>query len=202
MELQLKAYLLKFNTRSIITTVTTIILMSSPLFITAKPVYECKNSGGVTIYTDNPKSNPDCVNAVEKKVAPLPSFKTPNQADSVVAEFNPDTEITADSTTDSVTENQKYSKVIITEPGNGVGINRPGGEFNVNFNVTPNLFSGDMAQLLVDGAPYGEPTSGNSFTTHLDPGDHTLVVQIKRDGKTIQSSNTVSFTFTRNKVRH
>ena len=72
------------------------------------------------------------------------------------------------------------------------------GTFNVSVSIRPALHSGHQLQLVLDGKPYGTPSSGTRFTLHeIDRGDHSLAVQVLNGERVLQSSPPVTFTVQR-----
>lgn len=72
------------------------------------------------------------------------------------------------------------------------------GTFNVSVSIRPALRSGHQLQLVLDGKPYGTPSSGTRFTLHeIDRGDHSLAVQVLNGERVLQASPPVSFTVQR-----
>ncbi|MBP9721935.1 MAG: DUF4124 domain-containing protein [Gammaproteobacteria bacterium] len=171
----------------------------------AKSIYECKDSSGNIIYTDDPKSTPDCTTtATEKKVTPLPSFSPPNNAQinkpaasRLKIRTPEDSGVTTEDST--AEEAPLYSQIVITSPKDNETVNSCGGVLDVNFTITPNLFPGDLAVAIIDGQPYGEPTTSNTVTTTtLERGTHTAAVQIVRNNQTVKRSPDMNFMFMRN----
>jgi hypothetical protein len=76
------------------------------------------------------------------------------------------------------------------------------GSFTVGVAIQPRLQSGHTLQLLVDGAPYGQPTNVPRMQVlELDRGEHSLAVQVLQGQQLIQQSQTVTLTVQRVHVR-
>lgn len=180
----------------------------------ASPVYECKDSNGQIIFTDNPKATPDCNAATQKTIHPLPSFTPPsrNKDHSInkgptnaavpkknVIIANSEEEVTAGSD-DTGEYEQNYSELSITSPTSGAQVNSCGGLLDISFNVSPALAGGDLAVLAIDGTPYGEPTANTTISTNsLERGPHSIFIKIiSKDNKILKTSAPVEFMFMRN----
>ena len=73
------------------------------------------------------------------------------------------------------------------------------GTFSVDVLVAPTLAPTHRLHLLLDGAPYGEPTSATRIDlVNVDRGEHSLAVEvINAAGETVQRSEPVTFTVQR-----
>jgi hypothetical protein len=72
------------------------------------------------------------------------------------------------------------------------------GTFSVGVNSLPDLAASQQLQLVLDGQPYGTPSSNPPLQlTNIPRGDHTLAVQVLSGGRVVQQSTAVTFTVQR-----
>lgn len=72
------------------------------------------------------------------------------------------------------------------------------GTFSVGVATTPALSANQQLQLILDGQPYGQPSSNPPLqVTNLPRGEHSLAVQVLSGGRSIQQSDAVTFTVQR-----
>ncbi|MET1081144.1 MAG: DUF4124 domain-containing protein [Pseudomonas sp.] len=72
------------------------------------------------------------------------------------------------------------------------------GTFSVTISAQPPLLPGHTFRVLLDGKPYGPPTSGTNLQLNqIDRGDHNLVVQVLSGDQVIQQGAPTPFTVQR-----
>jgi hypothetical protein len=72
------------------------------------------------------------------------------------------------------------------------------GTFSVGVSSIPELSGSQQFQLILDGAPYGQPSRTPPLQlSNLPRGEHTLAVQVLSGGQMIQQSDAVTFTVQR-----
>jgi hypothetical protein len=72
------------------------------------------------------------------------------------------------------------------------------GTFSVGVTTMPDLSASQQLQLILDGQPYGSPSSNPPLQlTELARGDHSLAVQVLSGGSVVQKSSAVTFTVQR-----
>ena len=72
------------------------------------------------------------------------------------------------------------------------------GSFTVGVAIEPRLQPGHLLQLIVDGAPYGQPTNIPRLQVmELERGEHSFSVQVLENQRSIQQSETVNLTVQR-----
>jgi hypothetical protein len=72
------------------------------------------------------------------------------------------------------------------------------GSFSVGVLLEPQLAPAHRLRLLLDGQPYGAPsTTPRLQLSNIDRGEHSLAVEVLSGGKSIQQSDTVTFTVQR-----
>ena len=84
--------------------------------------------------------------------------------------------------------------VVITAPANETTIPMGPGNFSVNAEVKPALGAGQRLQLLMDGAPHGEPRQDGAWQlTNVFRGEHKLSVSVvDTAGKSLATSEPVT----------
>jgi len=128
-------------------------------------IYKYKDKDGNTVFSDTkpPDAQPEGVEQVE--------LKATNSAAPTATTQRPPAPKTPSA------QAKKYSDRIIS-PASGSTIPMGPGNFSVTANLIPPLSSGERVQLLVDGAPMGEPQRGGSWQlSNVFRGEHTLIVQ-------------------------
>ena len=94
-----------------------------------------------------------------------------------------------------------YALAIVT-PVEGQTVFSATGTLEVGLSVTPALQPGHSLRLLLDGAPAGLPQQGSLTLEALNPGPHTLQVQVMdSSGEIVQSSGTVTVQMQRTQGR-
>lgn len=72
------------------------------------------------------------------------------------------------------------------------------GTFSVMVELQPPLAGSHQLRLLLDGAPYGEPSQSTQLTlVNVDRGEHSLAVEVLSNGRSIQQSAPVPFSLQR-----
>lgn len=192
---------------------TFILAMTLNSSLIAKQIYECKDSKGNILYTDHPKTNPNCFNPVPKNIEDPRTVNLKNsninsikQADSteLVGAVAPsdDSESTINLDNNQDKNTGSYPSLRITSPTNNEPVNSCGGQYTINYTSEPALRSGDTARLLVDDVVIGEATTTSFDTKNLERGPHRAKVQIISQGQVVQESATVHFNFMRNCAKH
>jgi hypothetical protein len=146
-------------------------------------IYKYTDANGKTVFTNQPPTN------VDAKPVELPPTNT----------VGPQGPAAAPAT--SGTENQAttaYQILALSNLPDDESLRQNNGTFIVNVVVQPALAAGHQLQLLLDGQPYGAPTSSTGIgVQEIDRGDHTLAVQVLQGSRVIQTSAPVSFTLQR-----
>jgi hypothetical protein len=98
-------------------------------------------------------------------------------------------------------ENEGYSEVRITNPGNDEGIRNNAGSVDVDLKLEPGLRSGDKIHLLLDGQSVGGGSATAITLTDMERGAHTIQAEVKNSaGKVVARSNSVTFTLQRTSI--
>lgn len=164
------------------------ILLSSLLLSAAvqAALYKWVDENGEVVYSDQPPHEgaeplepPPIVTTPPVKVKPKPAAaKKQPESEKKPAPIN-------------------YSEFSITTPGNDEAVRNNPGNVEVSFSLQPALATdrGHHIVLLVDGKASDGKILGQSVTVpHMDRGTHTLKAEIRDEtGKTLKSSNTVTF---------
>lgn len=91
-----------------------------------------------------------------------------------------------------------YQTLQLTDLPDDEALRANNGTFTVGVKIEPRLQSGHRLQMLLDGAPYGQPTNVPRLQlTELDRGEHSLAVQVLQSEQPIQTSQTVTLTVQR-----
>lgn len=146
-------------------------------------IYKYTDANGKTVFTNQPPTN------VDAKPVELPPTNT----------VGPQAPVAAPS--DSGTQDQSnraYAILALSNLPNDEAMRANNGTFTVDVVVQPALAPDHQLQLILDGQPYGPPTSNTSIDMqNIDRGDHTLAVQVLQGSRILQSSAPVSFTLQR-----
>lgn len=160
----------------------TALLLAAALPASAQ-IYKYTDANGKTVFTNQPPSH------VDAKPVELPPTNT----------VGPQAPVAAPA--DSGTENQAskaYAILALSNLPDDESLRQNNGSFTVNVVVQPGLAPNHQLQLVLDGQPYGSPSSGTSITLqNIDRGDHTLAVQVLQGSRVIQASSPVDFTLQR-----
>ena len=152
-------------------------------------IYTCKDENGNTIYSDTPTS---CTNAEEIKTDKLPTL----------IETKPLATSSSRSSTSSSKEDDKngYDSVAITEPHNDANIRDNSGVVNITLQATPALKTrrGHQYVVTLGGKEVYKGTKSRVSLNNMNRGTHQVKAMIiARNGRSLISSDTVSFTLHR-----
>lgn len=170
----------------------------------ANQIYTCTDANGNTLYTDSPEKDPNCTNPKVKQLKSLPILpKGVGPSSNTVRSNNSSTnhQHNTEINPTSSEGTKQYSSININTPVNGETINRCGGLFETSFATNPSLYSGDQIEIIIDGSRHGRTTGSSYSISGFNPGNHSLMLQVMRNGKVVQSSASISFNFLRNCVK-
>ena len=160
----------------------TALLLAAALPASAQ-IYKYIDANGKTVFTNQPPTN------VDAKPVELPPTNTVGPQGPVAA---PATSGTEDQAT------KAYQILALSNLPDDEALRQNNGTFIVNVVVQPALAPDHQLQLLLDGQPYGAPTSSTGIgLQNIDRGDHTLAVQVLQGSRVIQASAPVGFTLQR-----
>lgn len=149
----------------------------------ADPIYKSVDAQGNVVFSDQPSSNAQQVTLPPISIAPAPTVV-------------PLTPVTTTSTSPSADNPVLvYKQLDLLSPLNDQTIWDNNGIVNVSVALSPNLGSGDMLQVILDGKVVASSNSTTNFTLNgLDRGTHVMQVQIiNSKKKVVKVSNVVTF---------
>ncbi|WP_325437902.1 DUF4124 domain-containing protein [Pseudomonas nitroreducens] len=159
----------------------TALLLAAALPASAQ-IYKYTDANGKTVFTNQPPTN------VDAKPVELPPTNT----------VGPQTPIVPVDGGGQSQATGAYAILALSNLPDDESLRQNNGTFMVNVVVQPALAPDHQLQLLLDGQPYGAPTSSTSIgLQNIDRGDHTLAVQVLQGSRVIQASSPVSFTLQR-----
>jgi hypothetical protein len=150
----------------------------------AAQIYSYTDASGNTVFTNEPPqgSNATVINLPETNTIEAPPIS--NSADN------------GSVTTD--TPQAAFSVLQITGVPADEALRANNGSFSVGVSSVPAISASQQLQLVVDGQPYGQPSSGAPLqVSNLSRGEHSLAVQVLSGDRVVQQSNTVTFTVQR-----
>jgi hypothetical protein len=149
-------------------------------------IYKYTDANGNTAYSSQP---PNGTKAETVNLPPLKSVNTVAPMAQPPAGRNEST---------SAESSAAYQTLQLTDLPDDEALRANNGTFTVGVKIDPRLQSGHRLQLLLDGAPYGQPTNVPRIQlTELDRGEHSLAVQVLQNDRPIQTSETVTLTVQR-----
>jgi hypothetical protein len=154
----------------------------------AAQIYKYTDGSGNTAYSNQP---PNGTKAETVELPPLNSVET------VVPAAPPPLPATQNQN-----QNQQsaaaYQVLALKDLPQDEALRANNGSFTVGVAIEPRLQPGHLLQLVVDGAPYGQPTNIPRLqVVELDRGEHSLSVQVLENQRSIQQSETVNLTVQR-----
>jgi hypothetical protein len=91
-----------------------------------------------------------------------------------------------------------YRLLRLTDLPSAEALRANNGTFSVGVELEPRLASGHRLRLLLDGQPYGQPSTVLSLQViNVDRGEHSLAVEVLSGDVSIQQSAAVQFTVQR-----
>jgi hypothetical protein len=149
-------------------------------------IYKYTDANGNTAYSNQPPNGTKAetvdlppLNSVSTSVPATPPPAPPNQGQAAKG-------------------SAAYPVLQLTDLPNDEALRANNGTFTVGVRIEPRLQPGHRLQLLLDGAPYGQPTNVPRLQlTELDRGEHSLAVQVLQNEQPIQTSETVTLTVQR-----
>ncbi|WP_202369885.1 DUF4124 domain-containing protein [Pseudomonas sp. MWU318] len=150
----------------------------------AAQIYKYTDANGNTVYSDH---SPDGVKAQPLELPPLNRVEP--QAPSAPAPASTDTRPTARSV---------YEVLELTGLTSEEALRANNGTFTVNVLIKPRLQAPHQLRLVLDDAPYGQPSNVPILQlVNVDRGEHRLAVQVIDGEAIIQQSPAVVFTVQR-----
>lgn len=156
----------------------------------AAQIYKYTDASGNTAYSNQP---PNGTKAETVELPPLNSVET------VVPAAPPPLPATQNQ---NQNQNQQsaaaYQVLALKDLPQDEALRANNGSFTVGVAIEPRLQPGHLLQLIVDGAPYGQPTNIPRLQVmELERGEHSFSVQVLENQRSIQQSETVNLTVQR-----
>lgn len=153
-------------------------------------IYKYTDASGNTAYSNQP---PNGTKAETVELPPLNSVET------VVPAAPPPLPATQNQ---NQNQNQQtaatYQVLALKDLPQDEALRANNGSFTVGVAIEPRLQPGHLLQLIVDGAPYGQPTNIPRLQVmELERGEHSFSVQVLDNQRSIQQSETVNLTVQR-----
>jgi hypothetical protein len=159
------------------------LLLALSLPATAQ-IYSYTDANGNRVFTNEPPQGSDA------KIVQLPP------TNSVAAQPTTNTSNNAGPTPTAM--DAPFSVLQLTGLPSDEAMRANNGTFSVGVSTMPDLAPSQQVQLILDGQPYGQPSSNPPLQLNNIPrGDHSLAVQVLSGGKSIQQSPAVTFTIQR-----
>lgn len=155
----------------------------------AAQIYKYTDASGNTAYSNQP---PNGTKAETVELPPLNSVET------VVPAAPPLPATQTQSQTRNPQSAAAYQVLALKDLPQEEALRANNGSFTVGVAIEPRLQPGHLLQLIVDGAPYGQPTNIPRLQVmELDRGEHSFSVQVLENQRSIQQSETVNLTVQR-----
>jgi hypothetical protein len=158
----------------------------------AAQIYKYTDASGNTAYSNQP---PNGTKAETVELPPLNSVET------VVPAAPPPLPATQNQNQNQNQNKQSaaaYQVLALKDLPEEEALRANNGSFTVGVAIEPRLQPGHLLQLVVDGAPYGQPTNIPRLQVlELDRGEHSFSVQVLENQRSVQQSETVNLTVQR-----
>lgn len=155
----------------------------------AAQIYKYTDASGNTAYSNQP---PNGTKAETVELPPLNSVET------VVPAPPPPLPATQNQNQTQNQQSAAYQVLALKDLPQDEALRANNGSFTVGVAIEPRLQPGHLLQLIVDGAPYGQPTNIPRLQVmELDRGEHSFSVQVLENQRSIQQSETVNLTVQR-----
>lgn len=149
-------------------------------------IYKYTDANGNTAYSSQPP------NGTKAETIDLPPLNSVNTVAPAAPQAAPQNQNRA------AQGGAGYQILQLTDLPDDEALRANNGTFTVGVKIDPRLQPGHSLQLMLDGAPYGQPTNVPRLQlTELDRGEHSLAVQVLQNLQPIQTSPTVTFTVQR-----
>jgi len=160
-----------------------IVLLSIALPATAQ-IYKYTDANGNTAYSSQP---PEGRSSQTVELPPL------NSVESQPRGSTPPSPSPAPASTPAA-PTSSYRTLQLTDLPSEEALRANNGTFTVGVTVEPRLARGHAFQLVLDGAPYGQPSNVPRLQlTEVDRGEHSMAVQVvDANGTVLQQSETVT----------
>ena len=157
-----------------------LLLVSLPV---AAQIYKYTDANGNTAYSNQP---PDGTKAETVELPPLNSVSPPARSPEP-----PPTQAPAQ-------PQAAYATLELSDLPTDEALRANNGTFIIGVKIEPRLRQGHLMQLLVDGAPYGQPSNIPRFqVVNIDRGEHSFAVVVLDSQGILQQSPTMTLTVQR-----
>ncbi|KAF1068802.1 MAG: hypothetical protein GAK45_01261 [Pseudomonas citronellolis] len=149
-------------------------------------IYKYTDANGKTVFTNQP---PGGVNAKPVTLPPTNSvdMPTPRASGNAAPAETP----------------FQYTILAISGLPDSEALRANNGNFGVDVTLQPALQMDHQLRLRLDGQPYGAPSRSTHFElTNIDRGEHTLIVDVMRGDRVLQSSAPASFALQRSSLNN
>ncbi|MDM8348318.1 DUF4124 domain-containing protein [Pseudomonas sp. sp1636] len=145
-------------------------------------IYKYTDANGNTVFTNQPPEG------VATQAVELPPTNTVDmQAPSAATSDSPKT-----------SQEAFYRTLQLTDLPSSEALRANNGTFSVGVDLEPRLASSHRLRLLLDGRPYGQPSSVPRLQlSNIERGEHSLAVEVLSGEQSIQQSASVVFTLQR-----
>ncbi|PTU74234.1 DUF4124 domain-containing protein [Pseudomonas mangrovi] len=160
------------------------LLLALALPVSAQ-IYKYTDANGNAVFTNQPPSG---VQSEEVKI------QQPN-----TVKVAPSKPLDSDSgSTDEQTQDA-YERLELTNIPDDEALRANNGTFSVEVAIEPKLMDNHSLRLLLDGEPYGKPTTSTSLElVNIDRGEHSLAVEVlNANGESLQQSAATTITVQR-----
>ncbi|WP_248745390.1 DUF4124 domain-containing protein [Pseudomonas sp. MWU12-2037] len=170
-----------------------LLLLMAVALPAAAQIYKYTDANGNTAYSNQP---PDGTAAQTVELPPLNSVGL--QQSYTLPLPTPATPAPATSATTPTNAGAAYSTLELTDIPTQEALRANNGTFTVGVKMEPRLQRQHLLRLVLDGAPYGQPSNVPRLQlVNIDRGDHTLGVQVLAGEQVVQQSALVPFTVQR-----
>lgn len=160
----------------------------------AAQIYKYTDASGNTAYSNQP---PNGTKAETVELPPLNSVETVVPAPPPPLPATQNQNQNQNQTRDQQSA-AAYHVLALKDLPQDEALRANNGSFTVGVAIEPRLQPGHLLQLVVDGAPYGQPTNIPRLQVmELDRGEHSFSVQVLENQRLIQQSETVNLTVQR-----
>jgi hypothetical protein len=169
--------------------------------LAAQNVYTWVDEKGVLHFSDTPQS--DKAKSIQlpdyEAQAPAPSFDSTEPVTTETEDETGLSNVTAseteptDSTESPTPETLEPLKISLISPKHDDTVRNNSGNLFIRSELNRKLSIGEQLQLMMDGRPYGAPTTQSVWELkNVDRGTHTFTIQAIESGKIIASSSIIT----------
>ncbi|HCF7765361.1 TPA: DUF4124 domain-containing protein [Vibrio cholerae] len=169
--------------------------------LAAQNVYTWVDEKGVLHFSDTPQSdNAKSIHLPDYQAqAPAPSFDSTEPVTTETEDETGRSNVTAseteltDSTVSRTPETLEPLKISLVSPKHDDTVRNNSGTLFIRSELNRKLSIGEQLQLMMDGSPYGAPTTQSVWELkNVDRGTHTFTIQAIESGKIIASSSIIT----------